>query len=41
MTRALGTRFQNLVMGKQEALAVLRSQAEVPQNHPEDVLALA
>lgn len=41
MTRALGIRFQNPVMSEQEALEILRSKAEVPQNHPEDALVLA
>ncbi|GIW24723.1 alkaline phosphatase [Meiothermus sp.] len=39
MTRALGIRFQNPVMSEQEALEVLKSRAEAPILHPEDVLA--
>ncbi|RDI95615.1 alkaline phosphatase [Meiothermus sp. QL-1] len=39
MTRALGIRFQNPVMSEQEALEVLKTRAQAPILHPEDVLA--
>lgn len=38
MTRALGIRYQNPVMSEQEALEVLKSRAETPILHPQDIV---